>query len=257
MRKAISVLSLALLAIGGLVTAAKADVMPDEVVAKYKPNLGFRTQSFVGSSLGLRQLRAVFNSDYAVYAVPATSTPEATISKLQSSPYVLLAERNPVGHITAAPNDPSFQNQWDLKPPDAGTFGIDVPNAWPVSTGAGVVVAVVDTGCAFENFGPYYANPDLDPLRVRAGWDFVNQDFHPDDDSQFGHGTHLCSLIAATTGNNFGTAGIAPDSIVMPVKSFDADGLGTADRIASGIYYATQFGARVILVGGATAERSQ
>jgi len=47
MRKAISALSLALLAIGGLVTAAQADVMPDEVIVKYRSNLGFRTQSFV------------------------------------------------------------------------------------------------------------------------------------------------------------------------------------------------------------------
>ena len=114
MRKAISVILLALLAISTLLTAAQADLMPDEVIAKFKPNLGFRTQSFVGSSLGLKQMRAVFNSDFAVYAVPATMTPDATISKLQSSPYVLYAERNPVGHITAVPNDPAFQNQWKL-----------------------------------------------------------------------------------------------------------------------------------------------
>jgi serine protease len=257
MRKAIAVISLALLAISSLVTAAQADLVPAEVIAKFKPNLGFRTQSFVGSSLGLRQIRAVFNADFAVYAVPATMTPEATIAKLQTSPYVQYAERNPVAHVTAVPNDPAFQNQWNLKAPVAGSVGINVPGAWSVSSGAGAVVGVVDTGCAYENYSQYYANPDLDPLRVRAGWDFVNQDFHPDDDSQFGHGTHLCSLIAATTNNNFSAAGIAPDCIVMPVKSFDANGLGTADRIASGVNYASQFGARIILVGGATEERSQ
>src|SRR5437899_2329186 len=108
MRKAITVILLALLAISTLVVAAQAEYVPDEVIAKFKPNLGFRTQSFVGSSLGLRQMRSVFNSDFAVYAVPAGTTPDATIARLQSSPYVLYAERNPVGHVTAVPNDPAF-----------------------------------------------------------------------------------------------------------------------------------------------------
>jgi serine protease len=257
MRKAISVFVLALLAISFLVMTAQAASMPDEVIAKYKPNIGFRTKSFVGSSLGLRQMRTVFSSDFAVYAVPAGLTPEATIARLQSSPYVLYAERNPIAYLTAEPNDPAFRNQWSLKTPADGNYGINLPDAWAISVGLGVQVAVLDTGCAYEDYSIYYANPDLDPLRVHAGWDFVNQDIHPDDDSNIGHGTFLCSLIADTANNGFGDAGIAPGCTLMPVKCFDADGVSTADRIASGLSYASRFDARVILIGGATSERSQ
>jgi subtilase family protein/fervidolysin-like protein len=257
MRKAITVILLALLAISTMSVAAKADYMPGEVIAKFIPNIGFRTQAFVRDSLGLRQMRAVFNSDYVVFAVPAGSTPEATIARLHSNPFILFAERNPVAHLTAVPNDPFFKNQWSLQTPGPGGFGINVSDAWSISTGNGVTVAVVDTGCAYEDYGPYYANPDLDPLRIRPGWNFVQTGFHPDDDSNFGHGTFMCSLIGATTNNDFSAAGIAPGCTLMPIKSFDSTGAGTADRIASGINYASRFGAKVILMGGATVEPSQ
>src|SRR5438105_15044762 len=114
MRKAITVILLALLAISTLVVAAQAEYVPDEVIAKFKPNIGFRTQSFVGSSLGLRQSRSVFNSDFAVYAVPTGTTPEATVSRLQGNPYIVYAGRNPLAHVTAVASDPSFQTQGSL-----------------------------------------------------------------------------------------------------------------------------------------------
>jgi serine protease len=231
--------------------------MPDEVIAKFKPDIGFRTRAFVGSSLGLRQLRLVFNSDFAVFQVPDNSTPEDTISRLQSNPFVLYAERNPIAHVTAVAADPEFSKQWSLQARANGIFGIGAPDAWSTSIGTGVIVGVVDTGCAFENYGPYYANPDLDPMRIRAGWNFVTQSFHPDDDSANGHGTFMCSLIGETSNNGFSAAGIAPGCILMPIKSFDTDGVSTADRIASGVSYASRFGAKVILIGGATVEPSQ
>jgi len=256
MRKAITIISLALLAISTMVVAAQAAYMPNEVIARFRPNIGFRTQAFVRDSLGLRQLRMVFNSDFVVLGVPDGVTPQATIARLQSNPFILYAERNPVAHLTAVPNDSFFKSQWSLQTPGAGVFGINVSGAWSISTGTGVTVAVVDTGCAYENYGPYYANPDLDPLRMRPGWNFVQTGFHPDDDSQFGHGTFMCSLIGATTNNGFSAAGIAPGCTLMPIKSFDSTGAGTADRIASGISYAARFGAKVILIGGATVEPS-
>jgi serine protease len=237
--------------------AAQADYVPDEVIAKFIPHIGFRTQAFVRDSLGLRQLRMVFNSDFVVFAVPPGSTPEATIARLRTNPFIVYAERNPMAHLTAVPNDPFFKSQWSLQTPGPGGFGIDVSDAWSISTGTGVTVAVVDTGCAYENFGPYYANPDLDPLRIRPGWNFVQTGFHPDDDSNSGHGTFMCSLIGATTNNGFSAAGIAPGCTLMPIKSFDSAGAGTADRIASGLNYASRVGATVILIGGATVEQSR
>ncbi len=122
MRKAITIILLALLAISTMVVAAQADYMPNEVIARFRPNIGFRTQAFVRDSLGLRQLRMVFNSDFVVLGVPDGVTPEATIARLQSNPFILYAERNPVAHLTAVPNDPFFKSQWSLQTPGAGVF---------------------------------------------------------------------------------------------------------------------------------------
>jgi thermitase len=259
MRKAMLSALFALLAISNLVSIAQAEYVPDEVIAKFKPNLGSRTKSMLSSQLGLTVRRSVFNSDFVVFSVPKTQTPAGVISRLKANTYILYAERNSYAHLTAAPNDPGYTNQWNLQTPDptANSFGINVPDAWTISTGVGAQVAVVDTGCGYETFANYYANPDLDPLRIRPGWDFVNGDGHPNDDSDFGHGTHLCSLIGAVTNNGFGNAGIAPGCMLMPIKSFDNKGVGTADRIASGVNYASTFGAQVILIGGATVEKSQ
>ena len=142
MRKAILIFILALLAIGSLSHTVRADYMPNEVIAKFRPDIGFRTRAFVGSSLGLKQLRLVFNSDFAVFEVPDTTTPEQTIARLQSNPFVLYAERNPLAHVTAVAADPEFSKQWSLQVRGNGVFGIDAPDAWTMSTGTGLWCSV-------------------------------------------------------------------------------------------------------------------
>lgn len=76
------------------------------------------------------------------------------------------------------------------------------------------------------------------------GWDFANQDAHPNDDNA--HGTHVTGTIAQTTNNGYGVAGVAFGATIMPVKVLSAGGSGTYDWIAEGIYYAVNNGADVI-----------
>ena len=76
------------------------------------------------------------------------------------------------------------------------------------------------------------------------GWDFVNQDAHPNDDN--GHGTHVSGTIAQTTLNGLGVAGVAFGTTIMPVKVLDAGGAGTYQWISDGIYYAVNNGADII-----------
>jgi serine protease len=144
-------------------------------------------------------------------------------------------------------NDPCAGRQW-------GHVNIRAPQAWSVTQGAGVTVAVVDTGADFNH-------PDLAANLISvAGSDLVaNQSYRcPGQSSRgnktstavaqddHGHGTHVAGTIAAVTGNAVGVAGVAPAANVLPVKVLDSSGSGFDADVAAGICFAADKGARVI-----------
>ena len=161
----------------------------------------------------------------------------------------------PAPAAVPAPNDPLFRHQWHLP-------AIQIPAAWSVSRGARVTVAVLDTGVAFEDRGPYRKAPDLAGTRFVAGWDFVDDDPHPNDvpprDERRSHGTLMASLIAQTTGNALGGAGVAPAAAIMPVRVLRPDLSGDAGAIARGVRFAADNGADVISmsIAGPTPSRA-
>jgi len=117
-----------------------------------------------------------------------------------------------------------------------------LPQAHAISTGAGVVVAVVDTG-----IDP--TQPALAGHVMPGGFDFIGQDFDPRDvrnfldddgdgvvDEQYGHGTFVASLVLA----------VAPDAMILPVRVLDAEGFGTSSTVAAGVIWAVDAGADVI-----------
>lgn len=142
-------------------------------------------------------------------------------------------------------NDPYRPQQWGLD-------RIAAEQAWPRSTGAGALVAVVDTGVdlGHPDLGANLVSyPDADMVepagtctakkRSRTCIQDGAQDMN-------GHGTHVAGIIAAVTNNGTGVAGTAPGAKVLPVRVLDADGSGTADQVAAGIRYATAKGAKVV-----------
>lgn len=145
----------------------------------------------------------------------------------------------------AAPNDPLFVHQWNLR-------AIGIPRAWAVTRGAGATVALLDTGVAYRDRGPHRRAPDLAGTRFVAGWDFVDDDPHPDDvaprDGRRSHGTQMAGLIAQTTGNGIGAAGVAPQAAIMPVRVLEPDLSGSARRLARGVRFAVERGADVISI---------
>ncbi len=150
--------------------------------------------------------------------------------------------------LAAASDDPFFSEQWSL-----GAIGAET--AWNQGRGAGVTIAVVDTGVDLDH-------PDLVDKLV-AGYDFVDGDSLPDDegrpgctlprageartcDEGRGHGSHVAGIAAASTGNGVGVAGVAPDARIMPVRVLDPDGTGNLSTVISGIKFAADNGADVI-----------
>jgi len=127
------------------------------------------------------------------------------------------------------PNDQYYSRQWNFE-------SVQAEQAWDLSSGAGVIVAVLDTGLATGG------NDGIGC--VVASWDVVNGDNSPDDGN--GHGTHVSGTIAQTTNNGIGVAGLAYGACIMPVKVMDDSGIGYFADIAEGIHYAVDNGAQVI-----------
>jgi serine protease len=106
------------------------------------------------------------------------------------------------------------------------------------------VVAVLDTGVAYENYRRFRRDPDLYSGRFVKPYDFVDRDRHANDEN--GHGTHVTGTIAQKTNNNLGLTGLAYGVDIMPLRVLDAHGEGDASAIARAIRYAARNKADVI-----------
>jgi type VII secretion-associated serine protease mycosin len=105
--------------------------------------------------------------------------------------------------------------------------------AWRHSTGAGVVVAVLDSGVDASH-------PDL-AGRVLPGRDYVDGSTDGREDP-VGHGTAVASLIAGGSGT-----GLAPDAMILPVRVLDDDNrYDSSATVASAVIWAVEQGAQVI-----------
>lgn len=123
------------------------------------------------------------------------------------------------------------EEQWHLK-----TLG--VPSAWAYSEGAGVTVAVIDSGVDS-------GHPDLKG-QVLPGLDLV--DPHDDGDTDLvGHGTTVSAIIAGRGDDHNGVIGIAPKSKILPVRVLNEENrYNDAIIVAKGVRWAVDHGARVI-----------
>jgi subtilisin family serine protease len=199
---------------------------------------------------------------------------EAAVSMLAAHPDVIYAHANRQLHLDFVPNDPQFENQWWLK-------AIRAEEAWDVTSGsADIVIGVIDTGVDYTHEdlqGNLWVNTaeDLngdgrfDPADLNGvdddgngfiddviGWDFTDApifadggdflDPDPDPMDENGHGTAVTGIIAATTDNGVGVAGLAFGCRVMTLRAGTSRGLLQEDDVAQAIVYAVENGARII-----------
>ena len=196
--------------------------------------------------------------------IPEGISVEQAAAVLNSNPYVEYAEPNYIMEAYMLPNDPyyyssgswgqSYDDLWGLKPDK-----LNCEQAWDISQGEGVVVAVIDSGVDYnhediaaniwvnqaESNGVTGVDDDsngyIDDIR---GWDFANNDNDPMDGA--GHGTHCAGTIAAVANNNLGIIGIAPMAKIMPVKGLSDSGRGSTNNLAMSVKYAADNGADIL-----------
>ena len=161
-----------------------------------------------------------------------------------------VAQAAQASNQVVAPNDTLYPQQWNLH----GTKGLATPEAWKTNQGAGVTVAVIDSGIV--------KHPDLD-ANVLPGYDFITEpsiardgngrDSDPTDQGNWEeagvcgadaeasesnwHGTHVAGSIAAIMNNKRGIVGVAPSTKILPVRALGMCG-GYDSDIADAMVWA-------------------
>ena len=171
------------------------------------------------------------------------------MAKLAEDPNVEYVEPDARFYPVFTPNDTRYSEQWHYL---GAPGGLNLPAAWDIATGSGVVVAVIDTGIT--------SHADLS-ANVVAGYDFISssatardgngRDSNPQDQGDWTtsadgcgvsnsswHGTHVAGTIAAVTNNASGVAGVAFNAKVQPVRVLGKCG-GTLSDIADAIVWAS------------------
>ena len=195
-------------------------------------------------------------------AVSGAEAQEITRS-MASAKEIAFAEPNLRMKASVVPNDVSFSKEWFLVEPEKTNQGtkiagaINAVGAWDITQGSSnVVVAVVDTGVL--------PHTELSG-RLLPGYDFVSNLIDANDGSgrdanasdpgdwiatselatynetaprvSTFHGTHVAGIIAASGNNGTGTAGVAWNTKILPVRVLGKGG-GTTSDIADGIVWA-------------------
>lgn len=240
------------------------EYVPGEVLVQYKSN--FNPDSLIGkiqvqmltSSADVEAAEQVASNNLALYTIQSEKTVEETVAELEQSSAVEFAQPNYIYRTQNIGTNDTYANEmWALKNVGQtvnGTAGvidadIDGSEAWTLSTGSNVIVAVIDTGV-------YYTHPDLqanmwDGSACKSdtnttlggcvhGYDYMDNDKTPLPTTS-DHGTHVAGTIAAVKNNGIGVAGVAPSAKIMAIKT----DLTSASNIKS-VNFARYNGAKII-----------
>jgi serine protease len=234
-------------------SASAADYAPGRVIVKYRHGAPKVVRAVVQRRTHTAFATRLASGARALRIRGDRSVPD-TIAALEKHSNVQYAVPDYIAHAAYSPNDPGLAGtaggwaatQWDMN----GPFSMNAPVAWDEAIaagapgGSGVIVAVLDTGVAYENYKRFRKAPDLHGGRFVRAHDFVDNDRHANDEN--GHGTHVAMTIGEATNNGIGLTGLAYGVKIMPVRVLDAEGAGDAVAISRAIRYAANRGAKVI-----------
>jgi subtilisin family serine protease len=263
MRRSLLVLSAALFfAIPAAAQAAEGDI-----IVQRAPGLDSAERRDLREDAGVKLVETLsLERTELVKAAPGQQ--DDALTALRANSDVVYAEPDRPVSSARVPNDFYWTFLWGLE--NSADADIDAADAWDQSEGAGVTVAVVDTGINtlhVDLAGQIAGNPgeqgdgretngiDDDnngEVDDHAGWDFVADDNLPEDGNvddfgnPVGHGTHVSATIAAVGSNATGIVGVAPQAKVLPLRALDNDGNGWMSDIAAAFAYAGKLGVPIV-----------
>jgi len=200
---------------------------PARLLVKFKAGATHQEKSLIHRTHGAMIIGEIEALGVQILQVPANKVLEKAHAYGREAA-VEFAEPDYIAKALEVPNDSYFGQQW-------GMTNISAADAWDVSKGTGVKIAILDTGVDQNH-------PELTGKLVN------NKDFTGSGsvDDFFGHGTHVAGIAAAVTNNSDGVAGVGYEAVIMNGKVLDDEGSGAYSWIANGIIWAADNGAKVI-----------
>lgn len=170
---------------------------------------------------------------YRVNRVLSAAQSDRVQQELATRPGVLSVTPNRRMVPLRTPDDTYYPVQWHYP-------AMDLPEAWTVTTGTAVTVAVLDTGVAPHPDLIGQLLPGMDFIRdPAASGDGDGRDSDPTDAAGGDyHGTHVTGTVAARTNNGAGVAGVSWGARVVPVRVLGQDGGDLADVLMGALWAA-------------------
>ncbi|MDR7238023.1 S8 family serine peptidase [Neobacillus drentensis] len=246
-----------------------------ELIIKYKKKVTAGEVSTVLKKYSLKSQKKLKSLNAEVVKIPAGQSTSEYISKLEKDVTIESVQPNFKYYASDINNAPNYYEQlWGLNNSGQSVkeidglldIDVDAPEGWKKfsSTLPEVVVGVIDTGVDINHpdlVGKIWENTKEIPNNNEDddgngytddvhGWDFYNDDktvYDPLDGDE--HGTHVSGTIAAelegaTTDDNKGVVGVAPNVKILPIKFLGPDGGTTSDAIEA-IAYAKKMGVKI------------
>jgi serine protease len=214
-------------------TKGKPAFIEDELLVKFHPNIPAHAIARFNQTHGAT---IIANLPFGIsrLKIPKGKSPETMAAIYRKNPNVQMAHPNYIAYAAMTPNDEHYPFQWNFDNPING--GLKMEGVWDeTNAGLGTIVAVLDTGIAYKDYGDYRQAPDFSSTSFVQGYDFINNDIYPNDDN--GHGTHVAGTIAQSTNDSYGTAGMAFKAALMPLKVLNANGSGSMAELIEAFDY--------------------